>query len=81
MNEKIPATEPHGFEDLGWRIGYRVRRGLFHIFGPPTLNERNDPHKKLERERAARYANWSGKPEDTAQGAKRSTVQSVAPRV
>jgi hypothetical protein len=56
MDEKIPAYEPRRLEDLAWRIGYRVRRGLFHVFGPPTLNERNDPHKKLERERAARYA-------------------------
>ena len=56
MSEHVATYEPHGFEDLGWRIGYRIRRGLFHIFGPPTLNERNDPHKKLERERAARYA-------------------------
>jgi hypothetical protein len=76
MTKKLPTNEPHGFEDLGWRIGYRVRRGLFHVFGPPTLNERNDPHKKLERERAARYADRA-----PAQGAKRSTVQPAAPRV
>ncbi|HEX3826481.1 MAG TPA: hypothetical protein VHV82_04330 [Sporichthyaceae bacterium] len=49
-------NEPHGFEDLPWRIGYRVKRGLFHVFGPPTLNDRNNPHLMLERERAARYA-------------------------
>jgi hypothetical protein len=49
-------NEPHGFEDLPWRIGYRVKRGLFHVFGPPTLNDRNNPHMMLERERAARYA-------------------------
>jgi hypothetical protein len=48
--------EPHGLEDLPWRIGYRVRRGLFHVFGPPTLNDRNNPHVWLAQERAARYA-------------------------
>jgi hypothetical protein len=76
MNEQLPTYEPRGLEDLPWRIGYRVRRGLFHIFGPPTLNERNDPHKKLERERAARYAGRT-----PTQGAKRSMVQPAGPRV
>jgi hypothetical protein len=76
MNEQLPGDEPRGFEDLPWRIGYRVRRGLFHIFGPPTLNTHNDPHKRLERERAARYAGRTA-----AQGAKRSTVQPAGPRV
>jgi hypothetical protein len=50
------SNEPHGLEDLPWRIGYRVRRGLFHLFGPPTMDDRNNPHVKLAKERAARYA-------------------------
>ena len=50
------SHEPHGLEDLPWRIGYRVRRGVLHVFGPPTLNDKNNPHLKLERQRAARYA-------------------------
>jgi hypothetical protein len=49
-------TEPHGLEDLPWRVGYRLRRGLLHVFGPPQLADNNDPHLRLARERAARYA-------------------------
>ena len=76
MKRKLPTNEPHGFEDLPWRIGYRVRRGLFHVLGPPQLSPHNDPHMRLARERAARYAGRTA-----AQGAKRSTVQPAGPRV
>jgi hypothetical protein len=56
MNQEATVNEPHGLQDLPWRIGYRVRRGLFHVFGPPTLDDRNNPHVWLEQERATRYA-------------------------
>ena len=50
------APGPRGLEDLPWRMGYRVRRFLMHIWGPPQLDDARDPLKRLERERAQRYA-------------------------
>lgn len=52
----VATYEPHGFEDLAWRIGYRLRRGLLHVFGPPQMSAQNDPHLLLAKARAARYA-------------------------
>lgn len=47
---------PRTFEDLPWRAGYRVRRFLFHIMGPPQLSGDRNPHVRLAKEREARYA-------------------------
>lgn len=51
-----PAPGPRAFEDIPWRVGYRVRRFLFLIWGPPQLDDAHDPVKGLARERAERYA-------------------------
>jgi hypothetical protein len=45
----------HGL-DLGYRVSYRIRWFLFHIFGPPQTTPKNDPVKRLERQREERYA-------------------------
>ena len=39
---------------LGYRIGYRLRYTALHLFGPAQLGGGADPHRRLERERAAR---------------------------
>lgn len=41
---------------LGYRFGWRVRRILMTVFGPATLDEAQDPIRRLERERADRVA-------------------------
>jgi hypothetical protein len=53
-----PATDPRprGLEDLPWRAGYRLRRFVMTIWGPPQLDDAHDPLVRLSRERAARYA-------------------------
>ena len=48
--------EPHGFTDLRWRFGWRARYIALFVFGPPQLGPKSDPHAKLRRERAERYA-------------------------
>ncbi len=50
------AYRPRGLEDLPWRIRHRTLRGMFRIFGPPTLAAGRDPLDRLARERTARYA-------------------------
>jgi hypothetical protein len=50
------AVGPKWFEDLPWRVGYRIRRFLFHIWGPPQLSDDRDPLKALARQRQARYS-------------------------
>ncbi len=39
---------------LAYRIGYRFRYTLLNVFGPAQLGGDADPHRRLERERAAR---------------------------
>jgi hypothetical protein len=39
---------------VAYRIGYRFRYTLLHLFGPAQLGGAADPHRRLERERAAR---------------------------
>jgi hypothetical protein len=39
---------------LGYRIGYRIRYSLLHVFGPAQQAGSADPHRRLERERAAK---------------------------
>ncbi|GAA2724357.1 hypothetical protein [Cellulomonas aerilata] len=41
---------------LGYRVGYRIRYLTLHLFGPAQLGSGADPHRRLERERAARVA-------------------------
>lgn len=50
------SYQPGRFEDIPWRVGYRLRRFAFHIFGPPQMSGRFDPHNRLAAERDARYA-------------------------
>ncbi len=39
---------------LRYRLMYRLRYTLLHVFGPAQLGGAADPHRRLERERAAR---------------------------
>ncbi|WP_298456092.1 hypothetical protein [uncultured Cellulomonas sp.] len=41
---------------LRYRIGYRIRYTTLHLFGPAQLGGGTDPHRRLERERAAKVA-------------------------
>jgi hypothetical protein len=41
---------------LAYRIGYRIRYTTLQLFGPAQLGGGADPHRRLERERAARVA-------------------------
>ena len=41
---------------LGYRIGYRVKVLGMHLYGPAQLGEAEDPHRRLERKRAAKVA-------------------------
>ena len=50
------APGPRLLEDLPWRFGYRMRRFVMHIWGPPDLGNSHDPLQRLAEERAARYA-------------------------
>src|SRR6266511_5376604 len=45
---------------LGYRLSYRLRWFLFHIFGPPQTSPESDPIVRLRRERAARVAKLAG---------------------
>lgn len=51
---------PRWYEDIPWRIGYRLRQlGLF-FFGPAQLDDDLDPSHRLKRERRDRYARRRG---------------------
>jgi hypothetical protein len=39
---------------LAYRVGYRIRYVTLHVFGPAQLGGGADPHRRLQRERAAR---------------------------
>jgi hypothetical protein len=41
---------------LAYRILYRIKYLGWHVYGPAQLDEHNDPHRRLERERAAKVA-------------------------
>lgn len=41
---------------LGYRIVYRVKVIGMHLYGPAQLGEVEDPHRRLERQRAAKVA-------------------------
>ncbi|TPG13936.1 hypothetical protein [Pedococcus bigeumensis] len=41
---------------LGYRIGYRIKVLGMHMYGPAQLGDAEDPHRRLERQRAARVA-------------------------
>jgi hypothetical protein len=41
---------------LAYRIGYRVKWIGMHLYGPAQLGEAEDPHRRLERQRAAKVA-------------------------
>ncbi|KRF23768.1 MULTISPECIES: hypothetical protein [unclassified Phycicoccus] len=40
----------------GYRLGYRVKWIGMHLYGPAQLGDAEDPHRRLERQRAARVA-------------------------
>ena len=41
---------------LGYRIAYRIKWLAMHMYGPAQLGDRDDPHRRLERQRAAKVA-------------------------
>ena len=41
---------------LGYRIMYGIKYLGWHLFGPAQLDEENDPHMRLKREREAKVA-------------------------
>ena len=41
---------------LGYRIAYRVKVLGMHMYGPAQLGEAEDPHRRLERQRATKVA-------------------------
>jgi hypothetical protein len=41
---------------LAYRIGYRVKWIGMHLYGPAQLGDAEDPHRRLERQRAAKVA-------------------------
>ena len=41
---------------LGYRIGYRIKWLGMHLDGPAQLGDADDPHRRLERQRAAKVA-------------------------
>jgi hypothetical protein len=41
---------------LGYRIGYRIKVLGMHMYGPAQLGDAEDPHRRLERQRAAKVA-------------------------
>lgn len=47
---------PRWFEDIPWRVGYRLRWLGFTLFGPAQLEGEDDPMERLKRERSRRYA-------------------------
>lgn len=53
-NREPHPGAPGRFEDLPWRIRYRIRRGMFQAFGPPQLGGEDDPLWSLDREREER---------------------------
>ena len=47
---------PRWYEDIPWRIGYRMRWLGYTFFGPAQLDDDTDPLAKLKRERQRRDA-------------------------
>jgi hypothetical protein len=41
---------------VGYRVMYRIKSLGWHMYGPAQLGEQDDPHRRLERERAAKVA-------------------------
>ena len=41
---------------LGYRIMSRIKYLGWHLYGPAQLGEDDDPHRRLERQRAAKVA-------------------------
>jgi hypothetical protein len=60
--------------DLGYRIGYGVRRLGFALFGGPQMNPEHDPAKQLERQREARYARRAGAAEERKRSSSRTAT-------
>lgn len=47
---------PRWYEDIPWRVWYRVRQLGLVFFGPAQLDDDVDPLQLLKRERRERYA-------------------------
>lgn len=55
LSEDTVAHDNEGLS-IGYRIGWRIRYTVMHLFGPAQLSGQGDPHERLDRERAARVA-------------------------
>lgn len=50
------SSGPRWYQDVPWRVGYRIRQlGLF-FFGPAQLDDDVDPLRRLKQERRDRYS-------------------------
>jgi hypothetical protein len=47
---------PRWYEDIPWRVSYRVRWLGFALFGPAQLEGEDDPMERLRREKRRRHA-------------------------
>lgn len=47
---------PRWFEDIPWRVGFRIRWLAFVFFGPAQLEGDADPLERLKHEKQRRYA-------------------------
>ena len=41
---------------LGYRVMYRIKYLGMHVFGPAQLGSQDDPHQRMQRQRAAKVA-------------------------
>jgi hypothetical protein len=41
---------------LAYRVGYQIKVLGMHMYGPAQLGDAEDPHRRLERQRAAKVA-------------------------
>ena len=44
------------FDDLPYRVGFRIKRTMLTLMGPPQLSGDDDPRTRMDRERAERAA-------------------------
>jgi hypothetical protein len=54
-DERMSKADRQGLS-LGYRIAYRVKWIGMHLYGPAQLGDAEDPHRRLERQRAAKVA-------------------------
>lgn len=50
---------PRWYQDIPWRVWYRIRQTALFFLGPAQLDDDIDPRQRLKRERRERYAGRS----------------------